>query len=109
MIRFTKEAIERAGEIIRLQSSDGDLGIRICARRKGCELQYKFGWEHARMPGDAVLSQENLKIYLDFESFHYLSDAIVDYFKHDNREGFVIQHQITPCSKCKVVLDTNCH
>lgn len=106
MITFTEQAKSRAMAF--MEGQGNQYGIRICVKQNGCHLNYSMDWENTKLPGDAVIVQDDLTLYMDADSFRLLTDAVVDFMERDEQEGFIIRHHTSPCSLCKEATP-NCH
>ncbi|WP_339061003.1 iron-sulfur cluster biosynthesis family protein [Tepidibacillus marianensis] len=108
MLRFTDEAKHRALEMIKEQGNKKTTGVRIRLKINGCQLDYIMNWEDALETGDQILNQDQLIIYMDPSTSDLLNDAVVEYLKTGDQEGFVIRNQSSACSTCKTT-ERICH
>ncbi|OIJ21247.1 hypothetical protein BKP45_00230 [Anaerobacillus alkalidiazotrophicus] len=108
MIRLSQEAEKKAKELFDHPSNKGYIGFRIKARMNGCNVNYEMTLEDIKRPGDAVVEQGFMNIFMDIDSFHMLTGAVIEYVKQGDSEGFMILQKSSPCSACKVSSLGNC-
>ncbi len=92
-----KTAISRAAE--RSPGVDAE-GLRIMVQAGGCAgFKYMMGLESKARDGDAVVEQDGVKLFIDFDSQPHLSGMTVDFVTGLESSGFVFDNP-NAGSKC---------
>ena len=68
-------------------------GIRVAVKGGGCSgLQYILGLDNQQRPGDKVIEQNGLNIYVDAKSLLFLAGTTLDFTDGLNGKGFVFNN-----------------
>ncbi len=99
ILKLTEAAVNR---IRRLQEKSGkpDAGLRISLKAGGCAgYEYDMQWAEAANPGDEVVEQDGVKVYVDPGALLYLLGSTMDYKEDKLKSGFVFDNpnQIGAC------------
>ena len=79
-ISFTDKAIEMVVEARKQEGLGDSHGLRVAVQGGGCSgFQYGLDFEGEEKPGDTVLTQGGVKIFVDMFSIGYLNGTVVDY------------------------------
>ncbi|WP_026791031.1 iron-sulfur cluster assembly accessory protein [Pleomorphomonas oryzae] len=75
-------------------------GLRIVVEAGGCAgLQYRMGLEKDERPGDLVLEQSGIRLYLDALTQRHVPGLVVDFVNGIERSGFVFDNP-NAASRC---------
>ncbi len=99
ILKLTEAAVNR---IRRLQEKSGkpDAGLRISLKAGGCAgYEYDMQWAEDANPGDEVVEQDGVKVYVDPGALLYLLGSTMDYKEDKLKSGFVFDNpnQIGAC------------
>ena len=99
ILKLTDQAVAR---IRALQEKSGkpDAGLRISLKEGGCAgFEYDMQWADAPSPGDDVVEQDGVKVYIDPSALLYLLGSTMDYQEDKLKSGFVFDNpnQISAC------------
>jgi iron-sulfur cluster assembly protein len=90
MIHITEQAAKNLGSIIKEKNYPQESGLRLAIEKGGCAgLQYSMTITEEQ-PGDVVVHQGDIKIFLDITSLEHLEDCTVDYEDELTGSGFRI-------------------
>lgn len=88
MVQFTESAATKIKEMAAKQHLE-DHGIRVMIVGGGCSgFSYDLDFENAEKPGDEIVEQYGLRIYVDPMSEQYLEGTTVDYVESLEFAGF---------------------
>ncbi|MEM6264174.1 MAG: iron-sulfur cluster assembly accessory protein [Bacteroidota bacterium] len=89
MIAVTDRAHEHIRELRTREGFDESYGLRVSVEGGGCSgLAYKLDFDKAEQPGDQVVEDQGLKIYVNMKSLLYLIGTELDYTDGLKGEGF---------------------
>jgi iron-sulfur cluster assembly protein len=92
-IKVTEKA---ASEIKRLMTENilpENFGLRVGIKGGGCSgLSYSLAFDSNSRPGDKVVENAGIKIYVDGKSFFYLSGTELDFSDGLNGRGFIFNN-----------------
>src|SRR5262245_43187864 len=93
MVTMTEMAAKKVSEL-RLEEGKPEWGLRIRVVGGGCAgRSYELGWEHQAGPGDNVIDAQGIKVYIDPNSFPYLSGSEIDFVDNSMMgAGFAIKN-----------------
>jgi iron-sulfur cluster assembly accessory protein len=93
LLTLTEKAVEMATAAREQEGIDPAFGLRIAVRGGGCGgFQYALDFENAARPWDRVLSQGELKIFVDQVSARYLAGVEIDYKLGIDGGGFLFKN-----------------
>ncbi len=94
VVAVTEAAMEQIGKLLVREKLDGH-GLRISVVSGGCSgFSYKLDFVRESSPGDTVVEQDTLKIYLDPSSIDHLKGTTIDYKSSLMGSGFTFQNPI---------------
>ena len=99
ILRLTEAAVNRIRRL-REKSGKPDSGLRISLKEGGCAgYEYDMQWADAPAPGDDVVEQDGVKVYIDPSALLYLLGSTMDYREEKLKSGFVFDNpnQISAC------------
>lgn len=108
MVRLSKEAEKIALNMFQESNGVKYEGFRLKAKIAGCSMNYEMTIAEGKKPGEAVVDQGSLKLFMDIDSFHLLTGAVIEYINQGSREGFMIIQKTSTCRACKVSNLSNC-
>ena len=92
VVALTEAAIEQIKKMLLRDKLDGH-GLRISVVSGGCSgYSYKLDFAKESNPGDIVVDQDTLKIYLDPSSIDHLKGTVIDYKSSLMEAGFTFQN-----------------
>ncbi len=99
ILKLSDAAVAR---IRALQEKSGkpDAGLRISLKEGGCAgFEYDMQWADVPSPGDDVVEQDGVKVYIDPSALLYLLGSTMDYQEDKLKSGFVFDNpnQISAC------------
>ncbi len=99
ILNLTDAAVAR---IRALQEKSGKpgAGLRISLKEGGCAgYEYDMQWAEEPNPGDDVVEQDGVKVYIDPGALLYLLGSTMDYQEDRLKAGFVFDNpnQISAC------------
>ena len=99
MIELTESAVDAVRTA--LAGAGGQVeGLRIIVEAGGCAgLQYRMGLERDERPGDLVLEQAGIRLYLDALTQRHIDGLVVDFVDGVEQSGFVFDNPNT-ASRC---------
>ncbi|WP_370675637.1 HesB/IscA family protein [Pleomorphomonas sp. PLEO] len=75
-------------------------GLRIVVEAGGCAgLKYRMGLERDERPGDLVLEQDGIRLYLDALTQRHVGGLVVDFVDGIEQSGFVFDNP-NAASRC---------
>ncbi|MEQ9688223.1 HesB/IscA family protein [Bauldia litoralis] len=99
VMHLTERAAERVREIV-----DGTdkplLGVRVGIKKGGCAgMEYTLDPVEAAIPGDDVVSEHGVNVYVDPGAILFLLGSVMDYETTKLRSGFVFQNpnEVSAC------------
>lgn len=91
-VTLSHKAVEMIKSIFVEQKKDG-FGLRITASPGGGSgFMYEFDFEKDPMPGDKVIEEDGVRLFIDQPSFQILKGSKIDYVKSLQGEGFRIDN-----------------
>lgn len=92
MVTITDIAAEKVLDYMRVQSVEGDVGLRVGVRGGGCSgFQYALALDEQR-DDDHVFESGGLRLLVDQASFQYVQGSTVDYTESFMGSGFDVQN-----------------
>lgn len=92
-ITITDKAIEMVKVALEEEGKSDTHGLRIAVQGGGCSgLQYALDFSDQSRPGDTILEQAGVKIYVDMASLAYLKGTTIDYVSGLNGTGFKFEN-----------------
>lgn len=92
VVALTEAAMEQIKKLLAREKLVGH-GLRISVVSGGCSgFSYKLDFERESSPGDTVVEQDMLKIYLDQSTVDHLRGTIIDYRSGIAAAGFTFQN-----------------
>ncbi len=68
-------------------------GLRVSVKGGGCSgLSYSMALDNQSRPGDKVLEQNGITMYVDTKSLLFLAETTLDYTEGLNGKGFVFHN-----------------
>jgi len=87
-LTLTEKAIEQVKALL-ARDSRKDHGLRVSVADGGCSgFSYKLDFAKKEEPGDLVLEQGDLKVYVDSKSVAHLKGTTIDYVSSLYGGGF---------------------
>src|SRR5262245_35613497 len=87
-LTLTEKAIEQVKALL-ARDNRKDYGLRVSVADGGCSgFSYKLDFAKRAEPGDLVLEQGNLKVYVDSSSVAHLKGTTIDYVNSLYGGGF---------------------
>ena len=88
MITLTGKATDQVKQFISGQQEAYE-GIRLSVHAGGCSgFEYKMQLEQTARDGDQVIESDGVKLYVDEQSFLYLSGTEIDFVESATGAGF---------------------
>ncbi|MCB0359590.1 MAG: iron-sulfur cluster assembly accessory protein [Bdellovibrionales bacterium] len=88
-VLLTEKAVEMVKRALEEEGLRETHGLRVAVQGGGCSgLQYALDYADVARPGDTILEQDGLKIYIDMASRTYLKGTTIDYVSGLNGTGF---------------------
>ena len=94
MVTITETAAQKATILMQNEKSDPEkeFGLRMKVVGGGCSgFQYELGFDQPRS-GDRVITQHDLKVFVDPRSILYLAGSTLDYNDGLMESGFKIEN-----------------
>jgi iron-sulfur cluster assembly protein len=89
MIKVSDAAFEQLAELKDKQGLNEDYGLRVSVEGGGCSgLMYKLDFEATEQPGDQVIEDKGVKIFVAMKSLLYLVGTELDYSGGLQGKGF---------------------
>ncbi len=98
-ITLTEAAVARI-RALRESSGKPDSGLRISLKEGGCAgYEYAMDWADAPAPGDEVVEQDGVRVYVDASALLYVLGSKMDYREEKLKSGFVFDNpnQVSAC------------
>lgn len=93
MISVSDKAYERLLELRIEEGYDETYGIRVEVKGGGCSgLTYDLGFDNEEKPGDHVVEDRELRIYVGAKSLLYLVGTELDFTDGLNGKGFAFNN-----------------
>jgi len=93
MVTLTETAIEEVKKFIDAENAGPEAGLRIRVVPGGCSgFSYSMQIEDGPRPGDEILNNEGLKVFVDMFSRQYLEGVQVDYVSSVMGSGFTFNN-----------------
>ena len=93
MVTLTETAIEEVKKFIDAENAGPEAGLRIRVVPGGCSgFSYSMQIEDGPRPGDEILNNEGLKVFIDMFSRQYLEGVQVDYVSSVMGSGFTFNN-----------------
>lgn len=89
MITVTPTAFEHIRHLREAEGFDENYGLRVSVEGGGCSgLSYKLAFENREQPGDQVIEDKGVKIFVSMKSLLYLIGTELDYTGGLQGKGF---------------------
>ncbi|MDX2286010.1 MAG: iron-sulfur cluster assembly accessory protein [Bacteroidia bacterium] len=89
MITVTPTAFEHIRHLREAEGFDESYGLRVSVEGGGCSgLSYKLAFENREQPGDQVIEDKGVKIFVSMKSLLYLIGTELDYTGGLQGKGF---------------------
>jgi iron-sulfur cluster assembly protein len=89
VLSLTEGAIDRFKRVMETEKLGPETGVRVAVVGGGCSgMSYSLSFETAERPGDVVLDQGGLRVFVDRESLPHVEGTVIDYVVGLHREGF---------------------
>ncbi len=99
VVVLTDAAVNRI-RTLREKSGKPESGLRISLKEGGCAgYEYAMDWADAPQPGDEVVEQDGVRVYVDPSALLYLLGSKMDYREEKLKSGFVFDNpnQVGAC------------
>ncbi len=99
ILKLTEAAVKRIREL-QEKSDKPDAGLRVSLKEGGCAgYEYDMQWAEEPAPGDDVVEQDGVKVYIDPAALLYLLGSTMDYREDKLKAGFVLDNpnQVSAC------------
>ena len=99
VVVLTDAAVNRI-RTLREKSGKPESGLRISLKEGGCAgYEYAMDWADAPQPGDEVVEQDGVRVYVDPSALLYLLGSKMDYREEKLKSGFVFDNpnQVAAC------------
>ncbi len=88
----TENAARRISYLI-TQEEDRDVRMRVAVLGGGCSgFQYKFDFDAAKNPDDAIFVQGDVEVVVDITSLELVKGSVLDYAETLGSAAFVIKN-----------------
>lgn len=92
MIELTESAVDAVRSALAGTGGWAE-GLRIVVEAGGCAgLKYRMGLEKDERPGDLVLNQDGIRLYLDALTQRHVGGLVVDFVDGIEQSGFVFDN-----------------
>lgn len=89
MIRITEVAFEQIQRLRQEQGLNEQHGLRVSVDGGGCSgLMYKLDFDSAERPGDQVIEDRGVRVFVNIKSLLYLIGTELDYTGGLSGKGF---------------------
>ncbi|MCL4153937.1 UNVERIFIED_CONTAM: hypothetical protein GTU68_013743 [Idotea baltica] len=89
MIKVSDTALEHIGKLRKKEGHDDSYGLRVSVEGGGCSgLMYKLDFDNQEQPGDQVIEDKGVRIFVNMKSLLYLVGTELDYSGGLKGEGF---------------------
>ena len=93
MVTLTETAMTEVRQFIDAENAGPEAGLRIRVVPGGCSgFSYSMQIEDGPRPGDEILNNEGLKVFVDTFSRQYLEGVQVDYVNSVMGSGFTFSN-----------------
>jgi len=93
MVTLTETAMTEVRKVIDAENAGPEAGLRIRVVPGGCSgFSYSMQIEDGPRPGDEILNNEGLKVFVDTFSRQYLEGVQVDYVNSVMGSGFTFSN-----------------
>ena len=90
VISITDAAAERINEIMSNAKDNTIEGVRVNVVTGGCAgMSYEMNYIKEKAPGDEVIEDKGVKVYIDPKAIMYLLGTVMDYKKDKFSSSFV--------------------
>jgi len=99
ILKLTGAAVQRIRQL-REKSGKPEAGLRVSLKEGGCAgYEYDMQWAEEPKPGDDVVEQDGVKVYVDPSALLYLLGSTMDYQEDKLKAGFVFDNpnQVSAC------------
>lgn len=92
-ITITEKASKQIKRIKDENELDNTYGLRISVKGGGCSgLTYSMNFDNSEKPGDTIISDKDVKLFIDGKSLFYLMGTELDFSDGLNGKGFVFNN-----------------
>jgi len=89
MIRITDAAYGHINNLRQERGFDDTFGLRVSVEGGGCSgLRYKLDFDNAEKPGDQVVTDRGVRVFVNIKSLLYLIGTELDYTGGLSGKGF---------------------
>jgi iron-sulfur cluster assembly protein len=89
LLTVSEKAAARILEIRKEEGHDPNCGIRVAVQGGGCSgLTYKLDFDSLERPGDHVIEDKGIKVFVEAKSLLYLVGTELDFSDGLNGKGF---------------------
>ncbi|MEO0469126.1 MAG: iron-sulfur cluster assembly accessory protein [Bacteroidota bacterium] len=89
MIKVSEAAFKHIGELREKEGHDASFGLRVSVNGGGCSgLMYQMDFDNTERPGDQVIEDKGVKIFVDMKSLLFLVGTELDYTGGLQGQGF---------------------
>ena len=89
MIKVSDVALEHIGKLREKEGYDETYGLRVSVEGGGCSgLMYKLDFDNQEQPGDQVIEDKGVRIFVNMKSLLYLVGTELDYSGGLSGDGF---------------------
>ena len=89
LLTVSDKAVARIAEIRKEEGYDHTYGIRVAVQGGGCSgLTYKLDFDNVERPGDHLIEDKGVKIFVEAKSLLYLVGTELDFSDGLNGKGF---------------------
>lgn len=91
-VKFTDNAIKKVKELMQSENKK-DWGLRVGVVPGGCSgYSYELAFEEKPEENDKILEQEDVKLFVNQDSYEMLDGATVDFVNNLNESGFKFEN-----------------
>src|SRR3989339_401121 len=92
-IKVSEKAAKEIRRIMSENKIPENYGLRVGVKGGGCSgLTYTLGFDAGSREGDAIINQEDIKLFVDGKSLFYLMGTELDFSDGLNGKGFVFNN-----------------
>src|SRR5436309_947232 len=90
-VTITEKAAQHVRHLMELDKfTPEQVGLRVAVKGGGCSgLSYTMGFEAALKPGDQLIEQHGIRLFVDPKSLFFLKGTELDFTDGLNGKGFV--------------------
>lgn len=89
MIKVSEKAFAHIGDLRAKEGFDESYGLRVSVEGGGCSgLTYKLDFDNQEQPGDQVIEDKGIKIFVNMKSLLYLVGTELEYTGGLQGKGF---------------------